>query len=99
MVVLVQKEVAQRIVARDNKESILSISVKAYGKPKYIETISKRFFSPSPKVDSAIIQIGNISKNFFTENKIDKKKFFELIKLGFSSKRKMLIGNLSKRLS
>ena len=68
MVLLVQKEVAKRIVAADKKESILSISVKAYGEPKYIDTVPKRFFRPIPKVDSAIILIDNISKKFFGNN-------------------------------
>jgi 16S rRNA (adenine1518-N6/adenine1519-N6)-dimethyltransferase len=66
MVLLVQKEVAERIVARDGKESILSLSVKAYGEPKYIMKVSKRFFSPEPKVDSAIIAINNISRGRFS---------------------------------
>ena len=65
MVLLIQKEVAERIVAKNDKESILSLSVKAYGTPKYIMKVHKRFFSPSPKVDSAIIAIINISKNNF----------------------------------
>jgi len=65
MILLVQKEVAKRIVAADKKESILSISVKAYGEPKYIDTVPKRFFRPVPKVDSAIILIDNIGKKFF----------------------------------
>ena len=62
MVLLVQKEVAQRIVARDTKESILSLSVKAYGTPKYMMKVGKRFFTPAPKVDSAIIAVTDISK-------------------------------------
>src|SRR3989344_7754683 len=57
MVLLVQKEVAERIVARNNKESILSISVKAYGTPRYIETVKAGSFVPVPKVDSAIMVI------------------------------------------
>ncbi len=65
MVLLVQKEVAMRIVATDKKESILSLSVKAYGTPKYIMKVGKRFFSPSPKVDSAIVAITGISKSNF----------------------------------
>jgi len=93
MILLVQKEVAERIVARDNKESILSLSVKVYGIPKYIMKVSKRFFSPSPKVDSAIIAIKDIShKNFNTKN--DENIFFELIKTGFAHKRKILRKNL-----
>src|SRR3989344_5080984 len=54
MVLLVQKEVAERIVARDGKESILSISVKAYGEPKMVMKVPARYFSPAPKVDSAV---------------------------------------------
>jgi 16S rRNA (adenine1518-N6/adenine1519-N6)-dimethyltransferase len=67
MTLLVQKEVAERIVARDGKESILSLSVKAYGTPTYVMKVGKRFFSPEPKVDSAIIKISNISKGKMPE--------------------------------
>lgn len=93
MVLLVQKEVAERIVARDGKESILSISVKAYGTPKYITKVSKKFFSPAPKVDSAIIQIKNISKENFKSQK-EEDWFFQILKAGFAHKRKVLIRNL-----
>jgi len=93
MVLLVQKEVAERIVTRDKKESILSLSVKAYGTPKYIMKVHKRFFSPSPKVDSAIIAITNISKNNFKTGK-EEKYFFDTIKNGFAHKRKVLNKNL-----
>jgi 16S rRNA (adenine1518-N6/adenine1519-N6)-dimethyltransferase len=97
MVLMVQKEVAQRIVARDEKESILSMSVKAYGNPKYIMTVKAKYFSPAPNVDSAIIAIYDISKGFFTD--IPEQKYFEIMKLGFAHKRKMLIGNLSETYS
>lgn len=93
MTLLVQKEVAERIVARNNKESILSLSVKAYGQVKYIKKVSKKLFNPSPKVDSAIINIFNISKNNFPQKELEN-KFFSLIKVGFSHKRKVLIKNL-----
>lgn len=93
MVLLVQKEVAERIVARDNKESILSLSVRAYGTPCYIMKVGKRFFSPSPKVDSAILSITNISKANFKHEK-DEKRFFDVIKAGFAHKRKVLRKNL-----
>ncbi|MFA5838701.1 MAG: 16S rRNA (adenine(1518)-N(6)/adenine(1519)-N(6))-dimethyltransferase RsmA [Candidatus Paceibacterota bacterium] len=93
MVLMVQKEVAQRIVARDKKESILSISVKAYGKPKIVKNVSKKYFKPQPKVDSSVLLIDNISRNFF--KKVDEKKFFNLVKTGFAHKRKILIKNLS----
>ena len=57
MVLMIQHEVAKRIVANNKKESILSISVKAYGEPKMIMKVPARYFSPAPKVDSAIIAI------------------------------------------
>ncbi len=93
MTLLVQKEVAERIVARDSKESILSLSVRAYATPKYIMKVHKRFFSPEPKVDSAIISINNISNKLF-KNKIEEESFFHLIKAGFAHKRKVLRKNL-----
>ncbi|MDP2669117.1 MAG: 16S rRNA (adenine(1518)-N(6)/adenine(1519)-N(6))-dimethyltransferase RsmA [bacterium] len=57
MVLMVQKEVAERIVARDGRESLLSLSVKAYGEPEIIKIVPRGAFSPPPKVDSAIIKI------------------------------------------
>lgn len=93
MVILVQKEVAERIVARNNKESILSLSVKVYGTPKYIMKVHKRFFSPEPKVDSAIIAITNISRNNF-KTEMEEKNFFDVVKVGFAHKRKVLRKNL-----
>ncbi|OGI91003.1 ribosomal RNA small subunit methyltransferase A [Candidatus Nomurabacteria bacterium RIFCSPLOWO2_01_FULL_40_15] len=100
MILMVQLEVARRIVASDSKESILSISVKAYGKPKIVCKVPARYFSPSPKVDSAVIVIYGISKNLFTRSnlvggeRINEEKFWEIVKAGFSHKRKKLGGNL-----
>ena len=93
MILLVQKEVAERIVARGGKESILSLSVRAYGTPKYIMKVHKRFFSPVPKVDSAIIAINNISKSNFKTNE-EEKNFFDIVRAGFAHKRKVLRKNL-----
>ncbi|MEI6345654.1 MAG: 16S rRNA (adenine(1518)-N(6)/adenine(1519)-N(6))-dimethyltransferase RsmA [bacterium] len=94
MVLMLQKEVAQRIVARDGKESILSISVKAYGTPKYIAKVPAKYFSPEPKVDSAILLIDKISKQFFLDRLLTETAFFEVVKKGFSHKRKILASNL-----
>lgn len=93
MALLIQKEVADRIIARNGKESILSLSVKAYGVPKIIAKVSRGNFSPPPSVDSAILLIENISKKFFDE--FDEGAFFKVVKAGFSSKRKFLANNLS----
>ena len=99
MVLMVQNEVAKRICVqagpgRKRKESILSISVKAYGEPKIIMKVPARYFSPAPKVDSAIISIKNISRKTFIENKINEKKFWEIVRAGFAHKRKKLSSNL-----
>ena len=96
MVIMVQKEIAERIVARDGKESMLSISVKAYGEPKIVAKVSKGSFVPAPKVDSAVILIDNISSKRFTDAKIDEEKFFEILRTGFAHKRKLLMGNLKE---
>lgn len=98
MALMVQHEVAKRIMASDKKESILSISVKTYGEPKFIMKVPAREFSPAPKVNSAIIAIKNISRRFFEENKINEEKFWEIVKKGFAHKRKKLSSNLKNLL-
>jgi 16S rRNA (adenine1518-N6/adenine1519-N6)-dimethyltransferase len=92
LVFLVQKEVAERI-ARDKKESLLSLSVKVYGEPRYVKTIKRGNFTPPPKVDSAIIAVRTISKTQLGE--LRESDFFKLIHAGFASKRKQLLGNLT----
>ncbi|OHA17260.1 MAG: hypothetical protein A3C79_02980 [Candidatus Taylorbacteria bacterium RIFCSPHIGHO2_02_FULL_45_28] len=101
MVLLVQKEVAQRIVARDDKESVLSISVKAFGTPKIIAEVPPGAFTPPPTVDSAILSIENISDNLFraknfpdVSKDLDIPRFFRLVKTSFAHKRKFLARNL-----
>lgn len=91
MALLVQKEVAERI-AREKKESVLSLSVKAYGTPQYVATVSRGCFSPAPNVDSAILAIEDIDAARITA--VGEKRFFEVVKKGFASKRKMVGGNL-----
>jgi 16S rRNA (adenine1518-N6/adenine1519-N6)-dimethyltransferase len=95
MVVMLQKQVAERIVARDGKESILSLSVKAYGEPKYVKMVPKGAFSPQPSVDSAILLIKNISRDRFKQSQVSEARFFELVKRGFAHKRKLLRRNLA----
>lgn len=91
MTLLVQKEVAQRIVARNKKESILSLSVKLFGKPELIKKVKKESFSPAPKVDSAILHIELFEEKMNDDFILD---FFKIVKSGFSHKRKKLSSNL-----
>ena len=95
MVLMLQREVGKRI-ASDEKESILSISVKAYGNPHYVETVPARHFRPVPNVDSAVVLIDGISKDFFVKNNLSESHFFEIVKAGFAHKRKVLIKNLEQ---
>jgi len=96
MVLLVQKEVADRIVARDKKESIYSISIKVYSEPKIIKKVPAGSFTPAPKVDSAIISLENVSKKVFIDSGVEEKRFFEVLKRGFAHKRKILSSNLKE---
>lgn len=90
---------AQKALTKKIKEksSLLSLSVKAYGDPKFLLPISRKNFSPIPRVDSAAICIENISKNFFKKNKISEDEFFNFLKICFSGKRKTLLKNLSAK--
>lgn len=97
MVVLIQKEVANRIVAHDNKHSILSLAVHVYGTPKIVAKVSRGSFFPIPNVDSAILSISNISRKNF-KNKKHEENFFQMVKSGFAHKRKFLISNLKEKI-
>jgi 16S rRNA (adenine1518-N6/adenine1519-N6)-dimethyltransferase len=93
MTLLVQKEVADRIMTRDGKESLLSLSVKVFGEPKYVRTVGKGSFTPPPNVDSAVLVVQNISKKRLEG--VSEKVFFEVIHAGFAHKRKQLLPNLT----
>lgn len=92
MVLLVQKEVAQRIVAGPGDMSVLAFSVQYYARPQYVMDVKKELFDPIPKVDSALIRIVHNSRPIF---KADTKKLFRLVKAGFGEKRKTLRNSLS----
>ena len=90
---LVQKEVAKRIVAKPPNMSMLGVSVQYYSSPKIISYVSKSNFLPQPKVDSAIIKLEPRVNN--QESRINSEKFFKTARAGFAEKRKQLINNLS----
>jgi 16S rRNA (adenine1518-N6/adenine1519-N6)-dimethyltransferase len=94
MILLVQREVAERICARPGQMSILSVSVQLYAKPELLFFVGKESFWPVPEVESAVIRIVPFAsfKNAPTD------EFFRLVRIGFSSKRKTLVNNLSSGL-
>lgn len=93
MVVMVQKEVAQSIVAQPGEMSILGISVQLYGKPTIVDYVPAHCFYPQPKVDSAIVRIEVYTKPAVEVSDIA--GFFEMVKAGFSAPRKQIRNSLA----
>jgi|WetSurMetagenome_2_1015567.scaffolds.fasta_scaffold00944_2 16S rRNA (adenine1518-N6/adenine1519-N6)-dimethyltransferase len=96
MVIMVQKEIAQAVIAKPGDMSMLSLSVQFYGQPKIISYVPAECFYPAPKVDSAILRI-DIYPRPAVEIK-DEEAFFRLVKAGFKATRKQLINSLSRGL-
>lgn len=93
IVLMLQKEVAQRIVAQAPDMSLLSASVQFYAQAEILFEVNRDKFYPAPEVDSAVIRIKPIPNRL--KNYEEEKKFFSILKVGFSAKRKMLKNNLS----
>lgn len=97
IVLMVQKEVAQRIIAEPPKMSLLSVSVQFYAKAKIICYVDKTAFYPEPKVDSAVIKITPYP--IIARSEATRQSFFKVVKSGFKQPRKLLINNLCKNLN
>ena len=91
IVLLVQKEVAQKICADANDQSILSLNVQIFGKPQIIQTVAPAIFFPIPKVDSAILKIEVYKEPLITNLKL----FSQITRIAFAQRRKTL-GNTIK---
>jgi 16S rRNA (adenine1518-N6/adenine1519-N6)-dimethyltransferase len=93
IVLTIQKEVAERICADPGDLSILALSVQVYGQPRIATQIPAGAFFPTPKVDSSVLVV-----DIYSSPRVDKKFldiFFQLIKAGFSQKRKKLRNSIS----
>lgn len=97
MVLLVQKEVAQRIAAKPGGMSTLSVSVQLYYDTKLEIIVPAKLFNPPPKVDSQVVILRRHSKPLFHD--LDTKKFFRVVKAGFSERRKKIRSSLAGGLS
>lgn len=93
MVLTIQKEVAERIIARDGKMSLLALSVQIYGKPELVATIPAGAFYPAPDVDSAVLKLSLYERALIEDANSD--IFFKLATAGFSQKRKTLRNSLA----
>jgi len=88
IVVMVQKEVAERIVARPGEMSILAVSIQFFGRPELVRTVPRGSFWPKPEVDSAILKITPYQKLPYDID--DVRLFFRIVKAGFGERRKQL---------
>jgi len=96
MVVMVQKEVAEAIVAEPGQMSLLSVSVQFYGQPEIIDYVPAHCFYPPPEVDSAILRIDLYPQSALAV--ADEKSFFKLVRAGFTASRKQLVNSLAQGL-
>jgi len=96
LVVMVQYEVAQRIVAGPGDLSLLGVSIQFYGQPKIIAHVPARAFYPAPKVDSAILRVDLRKQVPLTPEQRD--SFFRLVQAGFAERRKQLHNSLTHHL-
>ena len=96
MVVMVQKEVAEAIVAEPGGMSVLSISVQFYCQPEIVSRVPARCFYPAPEVDSAILKVTLYPRP--AVDVADEASFFRLVRAGFTTPRKQLGNSLTQGL-
>ena len=93
VVLLIQKEVAERVVAAPGDMSVLSVSAQYYWECQLDVEVPARLFTPPPKVDSQVLVLRRRDQPLL-EN-VDTKQFFQLVKAGYSARRKTLSNSLS----
>ncbi len=95
---MIQKEVAERIVAKEGSKTygILSVLLQAYFDISYLFTVHENVFNPPPKVKSAVIKL---TRNNIEKLDCDEKLFFKIVKMSFGQRRKMLRSSLKSLLS
>lgn len=96
LVVMVQYEVAKRIVAGPGDLSLLGVSIQFYGRPEIVATVPARAFYPAPKVDSAILRVEVNDQVPLTRKERD--SFFRVVQAGFAERRKQLHNALTHHL-
>ena len=96
IVVMVQKEVAEAIMAGPGQRSVLSISVQFYGKPEIVAYVPAASFYPPPEVDSAVVKIDVYPRPPVEVD--DEGRFFKLVRAGFTAARKQAANSLAQGL-
>lgn len=98
LVLMLQKEVAERLIAKPGDMNMLALSVQFFGDVEIVREVKAGNFWPEPKIDSAVIRLVIQEKNRGSVTRDEEKAFFRLAKFGFSAKRKMLKNNLASGL-
>lgn len=96
-VVMVQKEVAERICAKPGDLSLLAVSVQFYAVPRIVQRVPAGAFYPAPKVDSAVLRLDVRDQPAVTA--VSPQEFFRVVRAGFGQKRKQLVNSLSAGLA
>jgi len=96
MIVMVQKEVAEAIVAKPGEMSLLSVSIQFYGEPRIISYVPAKCFYPAPEVDSAILRIDLYPQPAVAVTDVG--SFFDLVRAGFTAPRKQIANSLAQGL-
>jgi 16S rRNA (adenine1518-N6/adenine1519-N6)-dimethyltransferase len=97
VVILVQKEVAERVAAGPGEMSILAVSAQVYAKARLGIEAPKEYFTPPPKVDSQVVVLETRDEPLVKP--ADERLFFRVVKAGFSAKRKKLRSSISAGLA
>lgn len=97
IVVMVQRQVAQRIIARPPEMNLLAVSVQFFAAPRIVRTIAAGAFYPPPKVDSAVVRMDVLDKPLLSGAAVS--RCFEIVHAGFRGKRKQLRNSLAHGLS
>ena len=96
IVLLVQKEVAQRMAAQPGDMSILAVSSQVYATVRLGDIVPAELFTPPPKVDSQVVILEMRTELLVAAG--SEKPFFRIVKAGFSAKRKKLRSSISSGL-
>lgn len=95
LVLMVQREVAERMAAAPPKLNLLGVSVQYYAQVKIVARVPRGAFYPPPKVDSAIVRLTPVARG---ESEADRASFFAVVRAGFSTRRKQLVNSLANGL-
>ena len=96
LIVMLQKEVAEAIVAAPGRMSLLALSVQLYAVPRLLFTVPPSAFRPPPKVESAVLRLDVREQPAVAVDDVD--AFFRVVRAGFSAPRKQLRNALSHAL-